>query len=63
MSRIIRCIRIDEGLWNDLRKAVKEDDTYISHVIEGRMRTYLLDRTINKAQEEGHISLDAMSAA
>lgn len=51
--RIIRCIRISEDIWNATRKSVKDDKTYVSHVIEALLRTYLLDRTITIAAGKG----------
>ncbi len=61
--RIIRCIRIDEKIWDDTRVAVKEDKTYISHLIEGLLKTHLLDRAIAMASVKGKdIEQNAMSA-
>ena len=51
--RIIRCIRIDPILWEDTRNAAKEGGTYISHLIEGLLKTFLLDKTINTAVAKG----------
>jgi len=49
MMRIIRCIRIDKNIWEDTRNAVIEDKTYISHLIEALLRSYLLERAIAMA--------------
>lgn len=45
MRRIIRCIRINRDIWERTRNAVKEDKTFISHVIEALLGSYLSNRT------------------
>jgi len=59
LARIIRCIRIRRDLWEALRKAAKEDDAYISHMIEAMIRTYLVERGMALLVAEGSEDKDA----
>lgn len=40
----IRPIRIDDGLWADLLKAVEEDKTSVSEIAREALRAYLWGR-------------------
>ena len=51
MMRVVKSIRIREDLWESVRTLSKEQNRYISDIIEESLEKYLAQQVGNKAVE------------